>query len=210
MSNFAGKRPVFRRVLRIISDAFDDMFTVCLTITLILILIPLCLFYIGLYIYLPNNLAAPVTSIFGGVITIIVVPLVLYHIKRDHANKDRFYEQNKELYIEVSKILVEILIDISKEEQVDSVKDKQAESVKQLNNFLDKHYSEMCIFFPENLIWKLFMILREYEFEKYEYKNIAQLAEKSLNIIRKIGGLNEKIYINKSFIQIIRKNRNNS
>ena len=104
--------------------------------------------------------------------------------------------------LEVSKILVNILVDKST--------DLQAESYKQLNLFLDKHYSEICIFFPENLIWKLFVILRECECEKCDYKNIAQLAVKCLNIIRKSGGLNKKIYINQNFYEIIRKNRNNS
>lgn len=202
MSNFSGKRPTFRRVMRAISDAFDDIMTVYLIISLIMILIPLCLLYILLCIYLPDNLVTPITTISGGIITVVVVPLTIYHIKRNHANKDKYYEQNKELYIEVSKILVNILVDKST--------DLQAESYKQLNLFLDKHYSEMCIFFPENLIWKLFVILRECECEKCDYKNIAQLAVKCLNIIRKSGGLNEKIYINQNFYEIIRENRNNS
>ena len=101
MSNFSGKRPTFRRVMRAISDAFDDIMTVYLIISLIMILIPLCLLYILFCIYLPDNLVTPITTISGGIITVVVVPLTIYHIKRNHTNKDKYYEQNKELYIEV-------------------------------------------------------------------------------------------------------------
>ena len=34
MSDFSGKRPTFRRIMRAISDAFDDIMTVYLLISL--------------------------------------------------------------------------------------------------------------------------------------------------------------------------------
>ena len=198
MRNFSGKRPTFRRIMRTISDGINYIMPFYLIAALAMILIPFFL----VYTYMPDSLAAPVASAFGAIMTVVVVPIVLNQIKRDYANKDRFYKQNKELYIEVSKILIDILVAESEEHKM--------ESVQPLDDFLDKYYSKMCIFFPEDLIWKLFSISREFNCEKYEYKNINQLAVKCLNIIRKSSGLNEKIYINQGFIEMIGKNRKNS
>ena len=194
MSKFSQKRPTFRRMMRALSDGINYVMPFYLIAALAMILIPFFL----VYVYMPDRLATPI----GAIMTVVVVPIVLNGIKRNYVNKDRFYEQNKELYAEVSEILINILIAESEEHKV--------ESVKPLNDFLDKYYSKMCIFFPEDLIWKLFSISREFNCEKYEYKNITQLAVKCLNIIRKSGGLNEKIYINQGFIEMISKNRKNS
>ena len=80
MSKFSQKRPTFRRMMRALSDGINYVMPFYLIAALAMILIPFFL----VYVYMPDSLAAPIASVFGAIMTVVIVPIVLNQIKRDY------------------------------------------------------------------------------------------------------------------------------
>ena len=192
MNKFIMERPTFRRGLRLINDGINYITPFYLIIAVAIILIPI----VGIYLCMPDKITTPIASVFGAFMTIIVVPIIVNKIKRKYKKKDETYKKNEILYAEISKILIDILVS----EKIEHMQ----KSVEPLNAFICSKYSQMCMSFSQELIWTLSSISKEFKCTKYEYKNVIQLVEKSLNIIRKSGEINDKIYIDSQIIEMIK------
>lgn len=188
MKKFYKISSKFRRTLDIINDLLDKFLILNgIAIALVIILPTLVLFY-----SLPNDIRTIVSSAFGGVLTLVVIPLAINHINRIQENKRHNFNTNKELYCELSDIIITILTENRSNEIGE----------KELLLYLHNYYSKMCLFFNSRLIQDIICLIEEFNLNG---NNINYYCEKILKKIRKEGNVSGQFYISKKAISYMNK-----
>ncbi len=180
--NFYYRHPKFRKFLDEIVF-FLDNFIIWYWVGVIALL---AIILIVLYYTLPNEIKIEVSSIVGGTLSIIIVPLGLNYINKRNENRMKLFEENKDLYLKLSNILISLITsyDITNK--------------KNLHNFLCENYSIMCVTFSSSLIVDIISVNEEDDFE-----NIKYYALKIIKKLRKESGINKTFYINRFAINWI-------
>ena len=105
------ERPKVRRVFDEISDFCDKMLVVNYIIlfvcSVVIIGVPTALAFLSC----PEDIRVWIASIVGGILSLVVIPLLINHIKRKQKMVDELYENNRPLYERLSDILVKLLAD---------------------------------------------------------------------------------------------------
>lgn len=105
------ERPKVRRVFDKISDFCDKMLVVNYIIlfvcSVVIIGVPTAL----AFLFCPEDIRVWIASIVGGILSLVVIPLLINHIKRKQKMVDELYENNRPLYERLSDILVKLLAD---------------------------------------------------------------------------------------------------
>lgn len=128
---FSDKHPKLNRIIDKISCCIDR-FMVIYTIALIVLCVgvpSLCI-----YIVLDESIRQTITPIISAVFSVIIVPVVLNHINHLKEEKAKRFEINRAIYEDLSERIVLILKNFDNAENISLIKD-----------FLEKHYSKMCI-----------------------------------------------------------------
>lgn len=107
IEKFRDEHPKVRRILDEISDFCDKALIVNYIITFIISTVVICVPTIMAFLCLSDKDRGWIASIVGGVLSLIVIPLLINHIKRKQKKTDELYEINKPLYQKLSAILMD-------------------------------------------------------------------------------------------------------
>lgn len=212
------ERPKVRRILDAISDFCGRMQIVnCIllfTCMAILIGVPTAIVFLSC----SEDVRNLITTIIGGVLSLIFIPLSINYIKRKQKKEDELSEINKPLYEKLSTILIQLLEDgyIAHSKNVEnktvvSNDDENENEVKeiavQLENFICDNYDKMCNTFPVSLMWDIIEVYTECTYSVTEYINIRVKVTKCFRKMRRGLGAKGLFYINQDAIKMLCANK---
>lgn len=206
-------RPKVRRVFDEISDFCDKMLVVNYTILLIcsaaLIGVPTALAFLSC----SEDIRVWIASIAGGILSLVVIPLLINHIKRKQKMADELYENNKPLYERLSAILVELLADeySAHNKNVHAEMDTTAKQnliIFPLKRFICENYEKMCNTFSVSLIWDIVDVYNECLNDITKYSNIRAKVRKCFRNMRRDSGAKGSFYINQGVITMLCSDNN--
>ncbi len=205
------ERPKVRRVFDEIDDFFDKMlvvnYIICITFSAVVICVPT----IMAFFYLPENVRIWISSIIGGILSLIVIPLLINHIKRKQNKADELYEINKPLYQDLSAIFVQLLADeyivhgknVKDEINTATNNDKVEKILDPLKCFICENYDKMCNTFSVSLIWDIIDVYNECLHSVTKYINIRVKIRKCFRNMRRESGAKGSFYINQTAITML-------
>ena len=207
------ERPKFRRLIDEISDFGDKMLVVNYIIFLsclaVLIGVPITVAFLSY----PEDIRVWIASIVGGILSLIVIPLFINHIKRKQNKADKLYEINKPLYERLSAVLVKLLEDEyivhnqNRRTEMNTA-EKQNLIISPLENFICKNYDKMCNTFSVSLIWDIVDVYNECLNDITKYSNILSKVRKCFRNMRRDSGAKGSFYINHSVITMLCSDNN--
>lgn len=215
IEKFRDEHPKVRRILDEISDFCDKALIVNYIITFIISTVVICVPTIMAFLCLSDKDRGWIASIVGGVLSLIVIPLLINHIKRKQKKTDELYEINKPLYQKLSAILIQLLADeymihdknaIGEFSTVDN--DKVKEITDPLNNFICENYDKMCNTFSVALIWDIIDVYNECLHSVTKYVNIRVKIRKCFRNMRRDSGAKGSFYINQGVITMLCSDNN--
>lgn len=154
-----------------------------------------------------------ISSITGGILSLIVIPLLINHIKCKQKKMNELYEINKPLYQELSDIFIQLLADeyvvhnknVKCEMNV-SDDDRIKEILDPLKIFICENYNKMCTTFSVSLTWNIIEVYRECLHSVTRYSNIRVKIRKCFRNMRRESGAKGSFYINQNAIDMISLN----
>lgn len=177
----------FRRIIDKITE-FMDRFMIMYWVSIaFVIFIPT----ITIYLYLPEDIRVPLSSIASGIITLILIPIAINHINQKQSERNTLYNLNHNLYDNLSEIIIDLLSEMNRTKKADN---------SNLNTYIAENYSKMCLTFKSGLIWDILTLNEECELST---ENIIYYCEKILKKMRKEIGINQTFHINKKEILCI-------
>lgn len=175
---------LFRKTLDIIDDIMERfVFIYWIMLGLTIVLPTLIVFY-----SLPEDIRTPISSLVGGVITLVLIPLSINHINQKTSQKIKLYNENKSSYYELSKIIVSLMLENNKS------------SNSMLKKYIKDNYYQMCLTFNYSLIWD---VVKLYEEMQLNSDNIRYYCEKILKKLRREAGLNRTFSVNQKALDYI-------
>lgn len=140
------------------------------------------------YIKMPVDIRTEIASLFGIVLTAIIVPIYLKMIDKKYLLKQELLKNNKELYLELSSVLVSLT----------TIGDRKA-NIKIYDDFFKENYSKMCVYFSSKLLLSVILVGKEYQ--KGHDENVKYYSEKSIRLIRKEIGVDSNfMYADLGFV----------
>lgn len=205
------KRPGVRRLIDKISDFCDKMLVVDYIILISFSAVMICVPTFMTFFCMSDKDRGWIASIVGGVLSLIVIPLLINHINRKQKIADELSEINKHLYQELSAILIQLLAeeyilhDENKRVQINTSDnlDKAMKVVGALKDFICKNYDKMCNTFSDDLIWDTIDVYNECLHSVTKYSNIREKVRKCLRNVRRKSGVRGSFYINQSAINML-------
>lgn len=207
------ERPKVRRVFDEISDFCDKMLVVNYIIlfvcSVVIIGVPTALAFLSC----PEDIRVWIASIVGGILSLVVIPLLINHIKRKQKMVDELYENNRPLYERLSDILVKLLAD----EYIAYNKNARAEMntaakqnliISPLKKFICENYEKMCNTFSVSLIWDIVDVYNECLNDITKYSNIRAKVRKCFRNMRRDSGAKGSFYINQGVITMLCSDNN--
>lgn len=203
-------RPTIRRILDAISDFCDKMlvinYIICFTFSAIVICVPTIISFFCL----SEDVRVLISPIIGGVLSLLVTPLLINHIKRKQKRKDELYEINKPLYQNLSVILIQLLADeyvvhgknVRDEMNISTNDDKVREIVAPLKKFINENYDKRCNTFSVSLIWNIIDVYNECLHSVTKYINIRVKVQKCFRNMRRDSDAKGSFYINQAVINM--------
>lgn len=210
------ERPKVRRIFDEISDFCDKMlvvnYIICITFSAVVIFVPTSLAFLSC----PKDIRALIVSIVGGILSLIVIPLLINHIKRKQKMADELYELNKPLYQNLSTIFIQLLTDeyvvhgrnVRDEMNIPANDDKVEEIVTPLKKFICENYDKMCNTFSVSLIWDIIDVYNECLHSVTKYINIRVKVRKCFRNMRRDSGAKGSFYINQGVITMLCSDNN--
>ncbi len=207
------KRPKVRRILDEIGDFCDKVFIVNYIILLVLSALLIGVPTFMVFLSFPEDIRVWITSIFGGILSIIVMPLFIDYIKYKQKINDELYENNKPLYEMLSDILVKLLAEEYSTHKEDvhaelNTSEKQNKIIYPLKKFICENYEKMCNTFPVSLIWDIVDVYDECLNDITKYSNIRAKVRKCFCNMRRDAGAKGSFYINQCVIKMLCSDNN--
>lgn len=148
IEKFRDEHPKVRRVFDEIGDFCNRISIALCCLSAILICIPTII----VFFCLPESVRIWISSIIGGVLSLIIIPLLINYIKHKQKKIDELYEINKSLYLDLSAIFVQLLEeeyifhDKNEKEKIVTANDKEKveEILNPLKCFICENYVRMC------------------------------------------------------------------
>ncbi len=179
MISFYKKHPKFRLFL----DKTDDFFEKYSFIYWTFIGLYIAVLTIVVFYSLPNEVRTPITSVVGGAISIVIVPMSINKFNTKQSQSRERYNNAYNLYVELADIICSMMNGSSQES-----------SKTMLNNYIVENYSKMVLTFKSSLIWDIVNLNEEYGVSK---ENVTYYCEKIIKKIRKESGVTGSFYFNK-------------
>lgn len=210
------ERPKVRRIFDEIGYFCDKMLVVNYIITFTFSAVVICVPTIMAFFCLSDKDRGWIASIVGGILSLIVIPLLINHIKRKQKKADELYEINKPLYQKLSDIFIQLLADeyiihgknVRDELVTYDNEDKVKEIITPLKNFICENYDEMCNTFSITLIWDIIDVYNECLHSVTKYVNIRVKIRKCFRNMRRESGAKGSFYINQTVINMICSDKN--
>lgn len=193
------KRPLFRRIIDGACDLYNKMMIVyfisCLALAISVIGVPT----VVAYIYLPEDIRTEIASIIGGILSLVVIPLLVNYIYRKQKRNDELLKINKPIYDEIFDIFIKLLVEIKSNEK----NSKFEEQACPLKEFICANYCKMCCSFSVSLIWDIVGVYNECVRSVTTYNNVDIKVRKCIRKIRREIGERDTFYINQSIINLL-------
>lgn len=151
-----------------------------------------------------------VSSIIGGSLSLVVIPLLSIYVKHKNKKMDELYDSDRILYDELTSILLQLLADeyllhdksLTKSVNKTEVNDKVEEIVSELEGFVNQNYDKMCNRFSSSLILSILDVHEECKRCVTTYINIKERVRRCCRFIRKESGARGLFYIDQRAVEI--------
>ena len=205
------ERPRVRRT-------FDGIYEFCSKIAAVNLMVIITLSTVMIFaptifafLYLSENVRIWISSIIGGILSLVVIPLSINYIKYKQKKADELYVINEPLYQELSDILIKLLSEeyiihggnVRDEINTTSINDIINIIVEPLKDFICENYSRMCNTFSVSLIWNIIDVYNECLYSVTKYNNIRVKIRKCFRKMRRDSGAKGSFYINQSVITML-------
>ena len=149
------------------------------------------------YSQLQENIRTVSSALIGGVMSLIVIPILLDVRKRAIENREKNFEKNYDRYVALTKVAVGICLE--DEDRNEKCNRHKAE----LERIVSENYDEMSIHFPSEIYWAVHGI--SFCLGKGNMSEAQYYARRYLALVRKHAGLAGTKCHSKSLLEILKK-----